>query len=125
MFDVFAGGLSSVALLVQLAIAIILVRKYLVTRDVAFIWLGLAVAVWPLLSLILDVGAHAYIERIARHGSVGFYPFTLVENGQITSAELTYYVGVLRQVIGVGLLLVAVLTLCKTKADRARIVVHG
>jgi hypothetical protein len=38
------------ALVLYLAIAVILVRRYLRTRDIGFIWLGAAVLVWPIIS---------------------------------------------------------------------------
>jgi hypothetical protein len=113
MLAVFAG----LALALHLAIAAVLVRKYQFTRDVAFIWLGVAVVVWPLLSVLLQNGENVFIERIAHHQSVGFYPFTLVENGRVTLSELVFSFGLVQQLIGVSLLLVAVLYLYKMKTN--------
>jgi hypothetical protein len=39
--------LAVTALLLHLAIAVILVRKFIQTRDIGFIWLGAAVVIGP------------------------------------------------------------------------------
>jgi hypothetical protein len=46
----------------QLAIVILLARKYLRTRDIGFIWLGLAAVIWPVMSRLLDWGKRFMIE---------------------------------------------------------------
>jgi hypothetical protein len=46
----------------QVAIVILLARKYLQTREVGFIWLGAAVVIWPLASRVLDWGKRFAIE---------------------------------------------------------------
>jgi hypothetical protein len=97
------------------ALAIVLVRKYFRTRDVGFVWLGVAVVVWPLVSRILDQGERALVDRVLSHDPPGFYPFTLVERGQITIGTLLTSLNYLQQTIGVGLLLIAVIYLCRSK----------
>jgi hypothetical protein len=79
------------ALLLHLAIAVVLIRKYLRTHDVGL------------------------INRIAHHESVGFYPFSLVTSGQITIGELVLCLGLFGQLVGVCLLFVAVLCLANSK----------
>ena len=71
----------------HLAIALLLLRRYLRTRDIGFIWLGVAVVVWPLVSRLLDAGERASIDRAIHHESV-IYPFSLIERGQITIGGL-------------------------------------
>jgi hypothetical protein len=94
------------ALLVALylAIAIVLVRKYLRTRDVGLAWLGGAVVVWPLLSLPFEYGQRVLIDRI------GSGPFATV-------GELVMYIAYSRQLIGLALLFAAVLFLGQTKSQ--------
>jgi hypothetical protein len=111
-----AAILFAVAIVLHLAIAIVLLRKYLRTRDIRLIWLGVAVVVWPLVSRLLNVGERVIISRIARHQTVDFYPFSLVEHGQITIGELATSLALSQQLIGVCLLLVAVLYLSKTNS---------
>ena len=65
--------LPALALILHIAIAIILFRKFLKTRDAGFIWLGVAVVIWPLVSRLFE---HVFIDRLARHQLVGFYPLS-------------------------------------------------
>ena len=104
--------LAALTLILHIAIAIILFRKFLKTRDVGFIWLGVAVVIWPLVSRLLE---HVFIDRLARHQLVGFYPFSL--HGQMSLGNLVASLALLQQLIGICLLLVAVLYLAKTKPD--------
>ena len=41
--------LFGIALALHLVLAVVLVRKYLQTRDVGFVWLGMAVVIWPVI----------------------------------------------------------------------------
>ena len=109
--------LAVIALLLHVAIAVILVRKFIQTRDIGFIWLGAAVVIWPLLSKLLDAGERVLIVRTMNHQWAAFYPFTLVERGQITLGSLVTLLAIFEQLIGVCLLLIAVLYLAKTKND--------
>jgi len=114
------GVLSAATLLLHLAIAVVLVRKYLRTRDVGFVWLGGAVVIWPLASNMLSAGERVLVNRIARHEWVALYPFTLVERGQITLGGLMSSMVILQQLVGVCLLLIAVFYLSRTTLKTAR-----
>jgi hypothetical protein len=105
------------ALVLYVAIAAILVRQYLRTRDVGLVWLGLAVIGWPAVSRLLEIGEKVFIDRLIRHQPVGFYPFTLVASGQITIGSLMTSFAVFQKLIGVCLLLVAVLYLSRAKTQ--------
>jgi hypothetical protein len=109
--------LAVLAILLHLAIAVVLVRKYLRTRDVGFVWLGVAVVVWPIVSRLLELGERTLIDRVVRHEWAGVYPFSLIERGQMTLGELVSSLALVQQLIGVCLLLVAVLYLSKTKSS--------
>jgi len=108
--------LAALALVLYLAIAVVLVRKYLRTHDVGLVWLGMAVVAWPLVCRLLDEGERVYIRRIFSGRPVEFYPFRLAASGQITLGTLITLLNLSQQLIGVGLLLVAVLYLYKTKS---------
>jgi hypothetical protein len=82
----------------------VLVRKYLRTRDVGFVWLGMAVVVWPLLSSLLGYGQRLFVQRV---GTGPFY----------TIGELVVIVTYARQIIGLALLFTAVFYLSKTKGQ--------
>jgi hypothetical protein len=107
----------AIAMLVLLvAIAVILVRRYLRTREIGFIWLGAAVVVWPLVSRLLETGERVSIDRALHHQSV-IYPFSMVESGQISIGSLLASLAISQQLIGVCLLLIAVLYLAKLKSS--------
>jgi hypothetical protein len=46
-------GLDVLVIVLYFAIALLLIRKYLRTRDAAFIWLSAAVSFWPFCRLLL------------------------------------------------------------------------
>jgi hypothetical protein len=104
---------SVVVVLLHIAIAGVLIRTYIKLRDVGFIWLGVAVVIWPLMNRLIDTGERVFINRVANHQFVGFYPFSLVESGKITLGSLVYYFQLAQQTIGVCLLLIAVIYLYK------------
>jgi hypothetical protein len=109
--------LFSSAVALQLAIAIVLVRNYLRTRDIGFVWLGMAVLIWLLLSPLLDLGRQNLIDRKLKGQPVGVFPFNLVQHGQMTIGNLFTSISLLNIVIGASLLLVAVLYLGKTRIN--------
>ena len=110
---VFVG----LTVVLQLAIATVLVRKYLRTRDVGFVWLGVAVVIWPLVLQLLNIGEHSAIDRYLSGHLTGFFPFTLIERGQATMADLIRSFVFLRSLVGTVLLLIAVLYL-RRNGDR-------
>ena len=99
----------------QLAIIVVLVRTFLRTRDIGFVWLGAAAVVWPFVSSLLDAGGRFLVDDHARGHLTGLFPFSLVERGQMTLGDLVMSVTYFKILIGVVLLLVAVLHLSKTK----------
>lgn len=105
--------LVTLVAVLYLATATVLVRQYLRVRDVSFLWLGVAVVVWPLLSVLLGVGQQIVTNRLTR-GEAVFFPFTLVQRGRLSLGGLAMSLDLSRQLIGVGLLLVAVFYLCRT-----------
>jgi hypothetical protein len=106
-------ALAVLAAVLQLAIAVTLVRKYVRTKDVGFVWLGMAVVIWPFMKVLV---VRVFFDRFI-HGQLGFYPFSLVEHGQMSVGSFVTLVNLLQQLIGFGLLLVAVLYLCKAKSN--------
>ncbi len=110
--------LAALVVILYLAIAIVLVRKYIRTRDVGLIWLGVALVLWPVLSSLLDRAQGALLARLVTHRPIGFYPFSLVESGHMTIGGLFSVLATAQRLVGVVLLLVAVACLCKAKLDR-------
>jgi hypothetical protein len=112
--------LSWLALISPLALALVLVRKYIRTRDVGFVWLGLAGVIWPLVSGLLVSGlliqdkAVMIAVMITGH-FFRFYPFSL--HRQASAGSVVVVLWSVQQLIGVGLLLVAVLYLHRMKSN--------
>jgi hypothetical protein len=113
----FATILIVLVLLLHLAIAVLLVRQYIRTRDVGFVWLGAAVVIWPLISRLLDASERVLVARILNNQWVGVYPFTLIKSGQMRISSLITSLSLLQQLIGVCLLLIAIFYLSKTKSN--------
>lgn len=112
--------LAASVLVFYAAIAVLLVRKYLLTRDVGFIWLGAAVLVWPVVShLLLDPLKSVLIDRLIHGQAIRIYPFTLVEHGEITIGSFVASIDWAQQLVGICLLFVAVY-LSKTKSQDAQ-----
>jgi hypothetical protein len=110
--------LAVLAIVLDLAIAAVLVRKYSRTGDVGFAWLALAVGIWPLVTRLLTFGERPLIDRAVRHEPV-FYPFSLIEDGQMTLGQIVAYINAAEQIVGICLLLIAVFYLSKTNVRRA------
>jgi hypothetical protein len=94
-------ALVAVAAILYVAIAMVLVRKYLRSHDVGFAWLGVAVIVWPLLSQLLQYGVRIVIDRF---GSGPFYAI----------GDLVLTIKYAQQTVSLVLLFVAVRYLSKT-----------
>jgi|SRR5579863_969851 len=103
--------LVSLAFALQIATSIVLVRGYLRTRAVGFVWLAVAAVVWPVLTewpqIIIDhvTGPHFDTPVLSK----------LLSGGQMTSGMIVLLLFYLKYLIGVSLLLGAVVYLCRTK----------
>jgi hypothetical protein len=99
------------------ALAVAVTVKYLRTRDGGFIWLGIAVVIWPIISRLIDRYERIAIDGVMNHHSVGFFPFTLVDRGEMTMGNLFTILNLGERTVSVGLLLVAVFSLYRTKSS--------
>jgi hypothetical protein len=102
-FPIFA---SAIMFLLYLAIAAALIRKYKNTGDMGFLWLGLAVVLWPLVSnLIFGWGGHILMQHFmnshpAKHPASG--------TGPASGGNLQIALDLVQKAIGLVLLLIAV-----------------
>ena len=78
--------LFTLVITLYLAMATLLVRKYLRTRDIGFGWLCAAIVGWPLLSPLIEWGQSIGVDRI-RRGESSFFPFSLAQHGQLTLGQ--------------------------------------
>jgi hypothetical protein len=107
--------LEALNLVVYLAIVVIFIRMYFRTRDVGFLWLGVAVIVWPYVSGLLQAGERSITDRLLHQEPVGVYPFTLVERGQMTMGTLIASLSYGHLLIGHGLMLTALVYLSRAR----------
>jgi hypothetical protein len=107
---------SAVVFALYLALAFVLIRKYKSTGDAGFIWLGVAVLIWPLLSNLLGWAGQMAIGHFASHHA-GAHK----NSGPLSGSDLAIVFGFLQQVIGLGLLFFAVHLLAegREKAEQA------
>jgi hypothetical protein len=110
------SALLALVIGLHLVVAWILVRKYLRTRDGGYIWLGFAVVIWPYFSVLLHLGERALTNRALTSQAAASFPFSLVQRGQMTMGDLSMLLSSSEQLIGPCLLLLAVLSLGKSRS---------
>jgi hypothetical protein len=101
MVPVLLNAVIAAAYALFVVVAILIVRTYRRTHAVGFIWLGVAVLVWPLAARPLRF----LMDRM------GPGPFD-------TSGQFAAFLDVSQQVCGLALLLVAVLLLGRAQTSR-------
>lgn len=107
------------AFALYIALALALLAKYMRTHDAGFIWLGVAVILWPLCAYWLNRSEAILLNRVIHGQPVGFYPFNLIASRRMTVPEFVRLSGSFQQLIGAALLLVAVLFLSRAKPEPA------
>jgi hypothetical protein len=105
--------LGALAFALHVVVAVVLVRKYLRSRDIGFVWLGVAVLIWPFVS---NQGGRILVSRILNNQPIVFFrPVQAwIQGGDISVGDLVSALAMGQQLIGVVLLLIAVLYLCRT-----------
>lgn len=110
---------SAVLFVLYLLLATMLLRKYKSTGDKGFLWLGLAVVLWPLASNLMAVGAQGLLDRSLHGHLVGVFPFSLVQRKLITVNSLVECAELVRQMVGIVLLMIAGRVLLNAKSREA------
>jgi hypothetical protein len=107
------SSFTLVVLQIGLAVAIIvaLTRKYLRTRDIGFVWLGVAAIIWPLASGFLAASLRMIVRRGINGSPVAVYPLSLIGHGELTYGTVLLVFNMARQVIATSLMLIAILYL--------------
>ena len=116
--DVLVAVYDLAAVLLYVAIIVALIHKYRRTGDRGFLWLGVPLVILPILGVPLDHWLHLAIDRLASGGRIGFFPFTLVEQGTMSLGSLVFLLTAVRQLVGAGLILVAILMLHRAKPSK-------
>jgi len=102
--------LSALVLVLYLAITTLIVRKYRQSHNVGFVWLFLAVVVWPLLAPLPEYGQHVLVDRIGRQVAS-----QMSSQSNFTAGDLVTIMTYAQRAIGLVLLFVAVFYLCLSK----------
>lgn len=105
------------AFALYIALALVLLAKYMRTHDPGFIWLGVAVILWPLCAYWMNRSEATLLNRVMHGQPVEFYPFNLIASRRMSVPQFIRLSGSFQQLIGSALLLVAVLLL--SRAQRA------
>ena len=108
-------ALSVLCLVFLVGIAAALVLKYWLTKDPGFLWLGAALVVWPLITAALRPLHGAMIERLVSARPVQYFPWSLIEQQQITAGELTCMLWYAGRVVQYSLVLVGISLLCRSR----------
>lgn len=102
-----ATGIALIVLFIATAVA--LVRKYAVRQDRGLLWLGGALVVWPLISRLLSYGMVYGVDTCRLPaGCANLFPFSLVVQNNITLGELVALHQYIDHIVGASLVLVAV-----------------
>ena len=91
-----------------LAIAVILLRKFLRTRNLGFVLLGFATVIWPLVHSLLQYWESKIVLRMSIRGFPEFFPFGQAGHAGIDFGSVLGLLAVFERLMGVILLLVAV-----------------
>lgn len=105
------GVLAAITSVLYCAVAVLLVRKYRATGDAGFLWLGLPLVLLPLVALPIALWLEAGVDRLLAGERVNAFPFTLVEQGRLTTGGLLTLLNLLEHVAWGVLSLVAILVL--------------
>lgn len=103
--------LAAVAFVLYSAAAALLVCKYRRTGDIGFLWLGLPLAVLPLVALPLALWLQIGVDRLLLGEQVSDFPFSLVRQGRLTMGGLLTLLNLLEHLVWGILSLVAILAL--------------
>ena len=97
---------SGIIFVLYLALAVALARKYQRTRDVGFVWLGVAVVLWPFLANLARWGVALSMQH-SSHGQLA----------AVAGGNLVGLFDLLQRGVELLLLLLAVFCLSKTPSD--------
>ncbi len=124
------AALACISLLCMLAvldtllfagIAVALVVKYRRTGDTGFLWLGLALVVWPLLGFLEAPLVRVMVDRTLA-GEPVVFPFSLVAAGRMSIGSLVASLGYSSRLVRSSLVLLGILHLYRGRsAGRANV----
>ena len=116
-----AKALAVLNVAVLMLIAAILTVNFARTRNSGFLWLMVALVVWPLASSVVGaVGVRPAIDRLIAGDEVGYFPFSLVERGHIALGSLLTMLMYFNRLVRSALLIIAIVKLGGGRLSSAR-----
>jgi hypothetical protein len=108
---------AAVLFVLYLALASVLIRKYKSTGDVGFLWLGVAIILWPIASnVIVGWSGHALMQHaLSNHHSAK--PNGLSKSGAAFASDVSALLDLLQRAVELVLVMFAVRFLYKS-ADK-------
>lgn len=104
----------------QLALFIALVVRYHQTRDAGFIFLGIGLLPWPLFIRYLSLTwLDPNLDRVIRGEEVGYFPFTLLEQGRISPGYFAMIFSYIYQIVRESLMIIAVVLIARKGSGQA------
>lgn len=105
-------AVSITVIVLYVVIAAFLIRKYLRTRDIGFVWLGIAVVVWPWL---IRWSYYALWRHYFHLPHAGLYSRIWVFGVETSLAPMLQSLDSVGRLVGLALILISVLCLSRSK----------
>ncbi len=103
--------------IVLVALAVLLVSRYLTTRNVGYLVLAVALVAWPVLLTPLDLYTKAQVDAVLNGGEVS-YPFTLAAEGGATVGDVVAFLGYARDTVRLLLIFLGFVLLARYSRPR-------
>lgn len=97
---------------VLIALGVILIRRYVQTRNIGYVVLGLALPLWPLLSWAPSLFLRNQIDRVAS-GKEAVFPFSLLD-GRMTLGQIVATFSYGTRLVQISLVLLGFLLLSRS-----------
>jgi hypothetical protein len=96
-----------------IALATVLVRKYMLTRDKGYVWLGIAFLLWPLIQHGFGILQKRTVDFMFRGQAISWFPASLVHPGGMTAGAFVQDVKLAENIVLPILLIIAIYNLGK------------
>ncbi len=114
-------ALAVLSMVLYAAVLVAVVVGYVRTRNSGFVWLGVAIVVWPLAwSLLTRTVIRPEIDQLSMGRPARIFPFTLVERGRMTLGMLVMVQAYVARIGRYALILIAVVKLAAWRRESQR-----
>ncbi|MFC1672058.1 hypothetical protein ACFL01_02860 [Planctomycetota bacterium] len=99
---------------------VILLRCYRWSGNKGFLWLGVAVAVWPIVDIVLQNVLTHYQQVVINGERPGLFPYSIMATGSVTLGTFRMYHDLIKDVVGSSLVFLSVIMVWKGRAPSAK-----